>query len=177
MQPGELHRAMEYYLACRCITLGPTQPPIQWVLGTLSHGAGGRSVNRTIQLRQVPKSRKVEWYVCSLGHRCVTVAVIASEWHPSWREDGPVACQCPGPSFQVLKRTIYSYSISGVLVSSSLCIYSTCRDRCLCTGTCCIYIYATFKRSVCTWSVSIANDNRINLHRENPPLCKSKEKK
>jgi hypothetical protein len=41
MQPGELCKAIEYYLACQCITFkqapGPTQPPTQWVPGTPSH--------------------------------------------------------------------------------------------------------------------------------------------
>jgi hypothetical protein len=38
-------------------TLGSTQPPIQWVFGTLSPGLSGRCVKLAIHLEVVPRSR------------------------------------------------------------------------------------------------------------------------
>jgi hypothetical protein len=74
-------------------TLGPTQPPVQWVIGALTPvGKRGRGVMLTTHPLLVPRLRN------SRGYICIYIYISSAPQAPPWRVAGPLY---PLPGFAI----------------------------------------------------------------------------
>jgi hypothetical protein len=77
--------------------LGPTKPPIQWIGGVLSPGVSVRGMKLTTHLHLVPRSRRLELYLCSPTRLHGHATPPASKNNDLRSEDGEVKKSAPHP--------------------------------------------------------------------------------